>query len=205
MDDDRLKKQIKFIEEVEKLKRIKRQNKTLDNGRSENSAEHSWHVALMAIILYEHANDQSIDLHKVITMLLIHDIVEIDHGDTWLFDEAENLSKENKESSCANRVFGLLPDDQKNYFVSLWREFENQASEEAIFAASLDSFQPLLNHLLTGEKGTRAGKGSDSQLLTSNQILSKKKNIEKGSKALWLQSVDVIEESTRKGLYLDGE
>ena len=204
MEEGRLEKQISFIKELEKLKTVERQNKTLDNGRQENSAEHSWHVALMAAVLSEYS-DKSIDISKVILMLLIHDVVEIDFGDVWLYDELEEKGREQKELKCAKRVFGLLPEDQKNYFLNLWNEFEKRKTDEAIFASTLDSVQPLLNHLLTGDKYTKSGKSEDSKILTDKKIISKKRHIQEGSQILWKYSLQIIDESVKKELYLKGE
>ena len=143
-----LKEQITFLREIEKLKAVYRANKTVD-GRFENSAEHSWHVALMALVLEEHARS-SLDMLKVAKLLLIHDIVEIDAGDTWLYDENQDL-KLDAETKAANRLFSLLPEKQKEEYINLWGEFENRSTEEAKFASVIDGIQPLLNHLITGD------------------------------------------------------
>ncbi len=141
-----LNEQITFLREIEKLKSVLRANKTID-GRYENSAEHSWNVALMALLLEEHARS-TLDMLKVTKLLLIHDLVEIDAGDTWLYEENQDL-KLNAEISAANRLFSLLPEYQKNEYMNLWREFESRATEEAKFASVIDGIQPLLNHLIS--------------------------------------------------------
>ncbi len=141
--DERLKKQLEFIVEVDKIKNIGRQTYLSDGKRKENDAEHSWHIALMAFLLNEYAND-GVDVLKVMTMVLIHDIVEIDAGDTYAYDAEGNKTKEAREKAAAKRIFGLLPDDQGEYLKSLWEEFEAYETMEAKFAHVMDNLQPLL-------------------------------------------------------------
>jgi len=147
---DRLIKQISFIIETDKLKTIYRQSLLSDKSRYENDAEHSWHLALMAALLSEHTNEK-VDLLKVIKMVLIHDLVEIDAGDTYCYDEKAKLDKREREEKCANRIFSLLPDDQRDEMFELWEEFEKMETAEAKFAAALDRLQPvLLNYTADG-------------------------------------------------------
>lgn len=129
--------------EVDKLKSIYRQTYVLNEKRKENDSEHSWHLALIAMLLAEHAN-QPVDVLHVIKMVLIHDIVEIDAGDTYCYDTEGYKTKSDREEKAARRIFGMLPDDQKNEFYGLWREFEDGTSFEAKFAAMLDRMQPML-------------------------------------------------------------
>lgn len=150
---ERLQAQMKFLNELEKLKAVYRRNKVSDRSRCENSAEHSWHVAMMALVLAEHADTSELDLWRVVKMLLIHDVVEIYAGDTWAYDEGGATTQQQKESLAAETLFGLLPDDQAREFLSLRREFEERSTAEAAFAASIDAFQPLSNHLLSGRAG----------------------------------------------------
>jgi putative hydrolase of HD superfamily len=145
MTSDRLEQQIRFIVEIDKLKSVYRRTILIDKSRNENSAEHSWHIALMVLLLAEHANEK-IDVMKVIKMLLIHDLVEIDAGDTYCYDPASNLDKSDRERCAADRIFGLLPEDQRDQLRRLWDEFEEQASPEARFAHAMDRLQPLLNN-----------------------------------------------------------
>lgn len=191
---ERLNEQIKFIAEIEKLKSITRQNITLDNQRPENSAEHSWHVALMAVILSEYANS-TIDTFKVLKMLLIHDLVEIDFGDTWLYDEKANSDKVKNETLCAQRLFALLPNDQEQEFIQLWTEFEDCKTAEAKFARAIDSLQPIINHRETGGALVKA------QGLTANQVYEKKKNMSDGSDELWKKAQEIIEDCKRLGIF----
>ena len=139
----RLEKQIRFIVEVDKVKNIFRQTYLADGKRKENDAEHSWHLALMAVLLKEHMKEEA-DLEKVMIMVLIHDLVEIDAGDTYAYDEKGAQTKREREVNAAERIFGLLPEDQGIYFRELWEEFEAYETAEAKFAHTMDNFQPLL-------------------------------------------------------------
>jgi putative hydrolase of HD superfamily len=148
MDDDRLKKQIAFIEEIDGLKKICRKTLLMDGTRCENDAEHSWHLAVMAMLLCEYSA-QHIDLLRVMKMVLIHDIVEIDAGDTYCYDCEGNVDKREREEKAAERLFSILPADQAAELRALWEEFEECKTPEARFAASLDRFQPLLHNYRT--------------------------------------------------------
>ena len=185
-----LHQQITFLREMEKLKCVLRGNKTLD-GRFENTAEHSWHVTLMALLLEEHANSR-LDMLKVTKLLLIHDIVEIDAGDTWLYD-ADQTSKLQDETHAAHRLFSLLPSNQKKEYLDLWLEFENRSTDEAKFAAAIDGLQPLINHLITGDP--------DDFTIPADLVLSKKSHIQAFAPSLWPLVEALVEESTELGLY----
>lgn len=186
-----LKKQIYFIHEVEKLKTVSRANKTLD-GRCENSAEHSWHVALVAQVFEKYA-PVGIDMYKVTKLLLIHDIVEIDVGDTWLYAEDQS-HKRASEEKAATRIFSILPGEQGDEFRALWDEFENRLSREAKFAAAIDGINPLINHLLTGSP--------DDGVIPVEKVLAKKSFIKSCAPALWPLVESLIEESVEAGLYV---
>lgn len=149
MDPDRLDRQLRFVIEIDKLKRVLRQTMLMDATRSENSAEHSWHLALMAILLEEYS-PRPVDLGQVLRMVLVHDIVEIDAGDTFCYDVEANLDKAMREEEAAERIFGLLPPEQGFELRSLWEEFEAEITPEARFATALDRLQPLLHNLQTG-------------------------------------------------------
>jgi len=142
----RLTQQIQFITEIDKLKNILRQTKLTDNSRQENSAEHSWHLAIMAIILAEYAPPE-VDILRAIKMLLIHDLVEIDAGDTFCYDVQGNLHKAAKEIKAAMRIFGLLPPEQGEELRKIWQEFEEFQTPTAKFAVALDRLQPLLQNV----------------------------------------------------------
>jgi len=133
--ENRLDLQLRFIIEIDRLKHIMRRTRLFDNSRHENDAEHGWHLAMMAMALVEYSN-KPVDVNKVVRMVLVHDIVEIDAGDTFLYDEAAGLLKEEAERKAAERIFGLLPDDQARELKSLWEEFEARDSAEALFAAA---------------------------------------------------------------------
>ena len=139
-EKERLEKQIRFIVEVDKVKNIFRQTYLADGKRKENDAEHSWHLALMAVLLKEHMKEE-VDTARVMVMVLLHDLVEIDAGDTYAYDEKGAQTKREREVRAADRIFGLLPEDQGKYFRELWEEFEAYETPEAKFAHLLDNFQ----------------------------------------------------------------
>lgn len=149
MADTRLAQQIQFVMEIDKLKTILRQTSLMDNSRRENSAEHSWHLAVMALTLGDYA-EANTDLTRVVKMVLVHDIVEIDAGDTFAYDTQGYTDKEEREQRAAARIFGLLPDDQRDELLALWHEFEAITTPEARFANALDRLEPLLGNYATG-------------------------------------------------------
>jgi putative hydrolase of HD superfamily len=145
---DRLSRQLRFIVEIDRLKRVLRQTLIADASRRENSAEHSWHLALMAVLLEEHA-PPGVDLPRTVRMVLAHDLVEIDAGDAFCYDADANLGKEERERLAAERLFRLLPEDQAAEVRALWDEFEGGTTPEARYAHALDRLQPLLQNLQT--------------------------------------------------------
>lgn len=147
--NERLEKQLKFMLELDKMKNLYRQTYVLHEDRKENDAEHSWHLAVMAFLLAEYSNEP-VDVLHVMKMVLIHDVVEIDAGDTYCYDEDGYKTKADREEKAAQRIFGLLPDDQRNEFYTLWREFEDCRTPEARFAAVLDRMQPLMLNYTKG-------------------------------------------------------
>lgn len=175
---ERLRKQMAFIQEVDKLKKIGRQSYITDGSRKENDAEHSWHLAMMAILLSEYAS-QKVDVLKVMSMVLIHDIVEIDAGDTYAYDIAGNATKRAREEKAADRLFGLLPADQTAYLRELWEEFEKQETAEAKFARTLDCMQPIM---LNAASDGKAWKEHEVKL---SQILERNQSTKEGSNTLW--------------------
>jgi len=191
-----LHQRMQFLVEIEKLKLIYRQNVVVDGSRAENSAEHSWHIALMAILLLPHSDHAGIDLLRVVKMLLIHDIVEIDVGDTFLYDQEANKTKAGKEMKSAERIFGLLPAAQGDEFRELWSEFERRDTPDARYAAALDGMQPLVNHYAS------KGLGITKHGLKVQQIIDKKKYIATASLELWEYSLTIIDKSKNMGLYL---
>lgn len=188
--------QFSFIAELEKLKMVHRQNATLDGGRSENSAEHSWHLAMMVLILAEYS-PQPIDTDKTIRLALIHDIVEVYAGDVFAFDEKARADAVERERVAAKQIAALLPQDQGQYYLDLWEEFEALETAEARFAKLVDSLQPLLNHSLT--------RPVDNNLhgLTRSQVGAKKQWI-KDHVPEFAPLVDaLIARSVERGLYHD--
>ncbi len=183
-----------FIAEIEKLKTIYRQNGILGGERQENSAEHSWHISIMAIILEEYCKEK-LNIIKVIKMLLIHDIVEIYAGDTFLYDtdERENIKK--TEEKASEKIFGLLPKEQKDEFISLWKEFEENNTNESRYAVVLDNLQPILNHYFTNNQNIKKKK------LTKSQIINKKYFIKDFSEELWEFALEIINKSVENELY----
>jgi putative hydrolase of HD superfamily len=188
---------MEFIVEIDKLKHIERQSALCDGTRQENDSEHSWHIALMAILLSEYANSIDIDLLKVVKMLLIHDLVEIDAGDTFAYDLVGNSDKKQRERVAAKRIFGILPEDQNKELLSLWQEFESRATPEARFASALDKLQPLI--LSYNNKGWSWKKHG----VVSNQIFESKKDITKGSENLWEYAKSLIQKSIAAGFLVE--
>ncbi|MBZ4647136.1 MAG: phosphohydrolase [Clostridia bacterium] len=193
MDSERLKRQIDFIVEIDKLKHIYRQTILMDGSRNENDAEHSWHLAVMAILLSEYAAEKNIDVLHVIKMVLIHDLVEIDAGDTFCYDEKGNEDKACREQKAADRIFNILPPDQAKEIRDLWEEFEKRETSEARFAASLDRLQPLLHNYNT--KGHTWVKHN----VKSDKVLKRNQPIEEGAPVLWEYVKEIIEDSISKG------
>ena len=169
--EERLKKQMEFLLEVDKLKFIQRQTYLSDGKRKENDAEHSWHLALMAVLLAEHSNEE-LDLVKVITMVLIHDIVEIDAGDTYAYDAAGNESKRQREVKAADRIFHILPQDQAKKLRDIWEEFEAYETPEAKFAHVCDNVQPLMLNDATEGLSWKEHEVKKSQVLARNQRIA---------------------------------
>lgn len=189
---ERLSRQLAFVDEVEKLKQVLRQTVLPGDRRQENDAEHSWHVCLMAMLLSEHA-PAGVDAWKAVRMLLVHDLVEIDAGDTFAYDEAGNVGKLERERGAAARIFAILPDGQADEVRSLWEEFEARQSSEARYAAALDRLQPLmLNFRTEGAAWRRHG-------VTREQVVARNRHIEEGAPALWERARELIEEAVRRG------
>ena len=147
--DLNLQKQLSFIVEVDKVKNVMRRTLLIDGSRRENDAEHSWHLAIMAMLLTEYAEDKNFTLDKVIKMVIVHDLVEIYAGDTFAFDVQGNLEKEEKEKKAADKLFGQLPEDQAKQFRKLWEEFDEAKTPDARYAAALDRLQPFIHNLCT--------------------------------------------------------
>lgn len=190
---DNLLKQVAFIKEIDKLKYIQRKTRLFNSDRHENDAEHSWHLAMMAIVLAEHS-DKPIDVLKVVKMVLIHDIVEIDAGDTFIYDTVKNHTNTDEELLAAKRIFGILPAEQAEELIAIWQEFEDGISDEAKFAKSMDRFEPLLQNT-SNNGGTWAEFDVPYQ-----KVYDKKKAIKNGSTSIWNYAENLINESVEKGI-----
>lgn len=189
--DRRLDRQIEFLCAIDELKRVQRQTTLLDGSRRENSAEHSWHLALYAIVLAEYGG--GLDVHRVLRMVLVHDIVEIDAGDTFIYDEAGQADKQDRERRAADRLFALLPADQAGRLRAAWDEFEERRTPEARFAYAIDRLQPLLhNHRTAGAAWRR-------HRITAGQVDAKNAPIAAGAPRLWKLARSLIAESVRRG------
>ena len=192
MKHDNLLKQIAFIKEIDKLKYIQRKTKLFNSNRHENDAEHSWHLAMMTLVLAEHS-DKTIDVLKVLKMVLIHDIVEIDAGDIFLYDPTKNHTNSEEELIAAKRIFGLLPECQAEEFIAIWEEFEKGDTDEAKFAKSIDRFEPLLQNI-SNNGGTWVEFDVPYQ-----KVYNQKKVIKNGSEEIWSYAENLINESVEQG------
>ena len=190
---DKLLQQIEFIREIDKLKYIFRKTKLINSDRPENDAEHSWHLAVMAIVLAEHSNEP-VDLAKVMKMVLIHDIVEIDSGDVFAYDTVKSHDNFDEELKAAKRIFGILPNEQAEEFINIWIEFEEMKTPESKFARALDRLEPLLQNA-SNNGGT--WREFDVKF---DKVIEKKKAIKDGSVELWKFAKQLIDESVEKGI-----
>jgi putative hydrolase of HD superfamily len=194
---ERLAQQIQFVCELDKLKQVQRQTWITDTSRKENTAEHSWHIATMALVLAEYAPVNGLDVDRVIQMLLIHDIVEIDAGDTYCYDRAVATKQADHEARAAQRLFGLLPRDLSERFQALWEEFEARQTPEAQLANALDRLQPVLNNYHTGGKSWLANG------ITRQQVRERNRIVETAAPALWAYIEDLLEKAVRQGMLQD--
>ena len=192
MSDDRLQRQIRFILEIDSLKSVLRRSYLVGEDRPENSAEHSWHVAVMAVLLAEHANEP-VDVARVVRMLLIHNVVEVDAGDTYVYDTAGAEAKAEREVRAADRVFGMPPEDQGRELRALWEEFEEGRTAEARFAAALDRLMPVLHNVHTEGRSWR------EHGITADRVIARNARMSEGSEALWEYARSLIEAAVAKG------
>ena len=196
-DNARFEKQIEFIREIDKEKMIKRQSYLTDCETHENDAEHAWHMAIMTLLLKEYANEE-IDVLKTISMLLIHDLVEVYAGDTYAYDEEGKKTQAEREAKAADKLYGMLPEDQCEYLKSLWIEFEEQKTPEAKFARTMDCFQPLI---LNDATDGRAWKEHD---VRRSWVLKRNENTHLGSEEIWEYAREkLIEANVKKGNIID--
>jgi len=193
MGSSRLEQQLGFILETDQLKSVVRQTLLPGARRQENSAEHSWHLALMAILLAEHARDAGVDLLRVVKMALVHDLVEIDAGDTYIYDEAGQRDRAARETAAADRLFALLPSDQGAAFRALWEEYEAGETPEARFVEALDRLQPLLLNFHT------QGAQWHTHGVTVGQVIARNRVMGEGAPALWAYAERLIHEAVESG------
>ena len=193
MADDRLARQIAFLVEADKLKAVLRRTALIDGSRQENSAEHSWHLALAAVVMAEYA-PAPVNLVRVLEMLAVHDLVEIDAGDTFAYDTQNSATKADREHAAAERIFAMLPPDQATRLRASWEEFEEQATAESKFANAMDRLQPLLQNAFSG------GGSWCNQNLTRAQVLKRMAPIEGAMPAVWPMIVDTIESFCASGV-----
>ena len=190
--DERLKQQLEFALEIDKEKNIFRQTHLSGHGRNENDAEHAWHMAIMAYVLREYANEP-VDIARVMLMCLIHDIVEIDAGDTYAYDAEGLKNQKARENAAKERIFSLLPDEQKQELMQLFDEFEEFATPESKFAHAMDNLQPLL---LNNSNGGGDWKEHD---VSAEQVYGRQRKTRLGSERLYEETDRILQENIRKG------
>ncbi len=193
MIPERLIQQLKFIAEADKLKEITRQTLCSQSRRPENDAEHSWHLTLLVLVLAEHANTPNLDVLRVLKMIIIHDLVEIDAGDTFAYDTARMTDQHARECIAADRIFGLLPPDQTRDFRALWDEFEARQTPEAKFAAAVDRFQPMMLNCLT------QGAAWQKHGIMKDRVIARNQHIAEGCTALWDYAQQMLNDCVAAG------
>ncbi|MBE5817033.1 MAG: HD domain-containing protein [Clostridiales bacterium] len=196
MNNERFEKQLDFILEADKEKNIYRQTHISGYIRQENDAEHAWHMAMMIYLLREYSNEE-FDISKAMMMALIHDIVEIDAGDTYAYDTTAKKTQKEREERAAQRIFGMLPDDQRDEFYALFKEFEECKTTEARFVRAIDNFQPLLLNNFNG------GKDWVKHGVSKSQVVGRQQTSSLGSEKIWEYTKGLIDENVRKGTIKD--
>ena len=196
-NDNRLQRQMTFILEVDKLKQILRQTPITNNSRQENSAEHSWHITLMGILLIEYAGDPQIDVLQIVKMLLIHDLVEIDAGDTFCYDDQAREDQHQRELQAAKRIFNLLPTDQAAQMMALWDEYETRQTINARYANALDRLQPILINYFRG------GNAWQRHNVKRHQVVARNSWIKECAPKLWVYVKELIDDAVQKGFLSD--
>ncbi len=192
-----LEKEIEFIIELDKMKSIFRQTSLVDKSRRENDAEHSWHIAVMTMLLSKYANED-INECKVIKMLLVHDLIEIYAGDTFCYDEIGNLDKKEREKAAADKLFSMLPEKEGKEIRELWEEFEEMETKDALFASSMDRLQPMLQNYYSGGGTWRKFN------ISKEQVYERISPIKKSSKELWEYVENMLDDALEKG-FMSGE
>ncbi|MDL2236922.1 HD domain-containing protein [Christensenellaceae bacterium OttesenSCG-928-K19] len=193
LDEKRLERQLSFLVEIDKMKTVLRRNLIADGSRRENDAEHSWHMAVMALVLYEYAYSPEVDLCRALNMTLLHDLVEVYAGDTFCYDEAGKVDKAERERRAADKLFALPPEEQGSEYRALWEEFDAMQTPDSIYAAAIDRMQPLLlNYLTKGHTWHQANIGSD-------KVYERMDMIKKGMPKLWPVVEYIVNDSIEKG------
>jgi putative hydrolase of HD superfamily len=192
--DERLTRQISFIAEIDKLKGVLRRTRIMDGTRYENTAEHSWNIAVFAMLMVEYTENPRPNLDRVVRMLLIHDIVEIDAGDTFAYDSVGYEDKEEREQAAARRIFGLLPDDQRDEWTELWREFEAIETKEARYANAMDRLLPLVHNYYTG------GASWVKHGIVRSQVVRRIAPVETVCPQLWRFAMELLDRAVEKGI-----
>nr|MBQ4318655.1 HD domain-containing protein [Clostridia bacterium] len=196
MSKERLEKQLKFIIELDKMKAVYRQTILVDKSREETDAEHSWHIAVMAMLLREYASPE-VDIDRVIRMTLVHDLIEIYAGDTFAYDDGGNSTKEERERQAADKLFAMIDADQAAEFRALWEEFDAMETPDSMFAAAVDRLQPLINnHMTNGHTWVKHGVKSES-------VYKRMEPIKKAMPELWCFVEHAVQNGLDKGLFID--
>lgn len=196
MNTQRIEQQFQFLVEVDKMKNIARQTLLADGSRQETDAEHSWHFALMAMVLYEYSDCKNVNIDRVIRMALVHDLIEIYSGDTFAYDIAGNKDKLARETAAADKLFAVLPPDQGKMYRALWEEFDAMETADALYAAAIDRLQPLLNNFLT------AGHTWQLNEVSSAQVYERMAPIKAAAPDLWNVVEFMVHDSIEKGYLL---
>jgi putative hydrolase of HD superfamily len=196
-NEERLTRQIAFIREIDKLKSVLRQTLILDGSRRENTAEHSWNIAVFAMLMYEYAAPPRPDLNRVIRMLLVHDIVEVDAGDTFAYDAVGYEDKAERERAAADRLFGMLPEDQREEWMGLWREFEEVKTPDSRYANAIDRLLPLVHNYYTG------GNSWIRHGIVRSQVIRRIGPVESIAPGLWRFALDLLDRAVRQGILKD--
>lgn len=193
MSEERLKKQLEFLVEIDKMKNVLRRTLIVDGSRRENDAEHSWHLAMLAMVLEEYS-EREINISRVVRMCLVHDLVEVYAGDTFAYDEKGYEDKLARETAAADKLFSKLPTEQGEEFRALWEEFDEAQTADAMYAAAMDRLQPMMNNFLTDGHTWKEGK------VTSDKVLDRMQPIKKATPELWQVVEYIVSTSIERGI-----
>ena len=195
MINERLKSQLEFLVEIDKMKSVIRRTLIMDGSRRENDAEHSWHLAMLAMVLEEYS-EREINISRVVRMCLVHDLVEVYAGDTFAYDEKGYEDKLARENAAADKLFSMLPPEQGSEFRALWEEFDEAETADAMYAAAMDRLQPIMNNFMTNGHTCRDGN------VTSDKVLDRMQKIKKATPELWPVVEYIVNTSVEKGILL---